>query len=93
MAQSTVLAVAATSATSTDIIVAAGNVVTVGIYAAATVLQEGQRAIVYQDTPGADVFVAELSMDRPSTVLAGPGTFRVKRPALSVTGIGVFTEA
>lgn len=88
----TVLAAGTTAATSTDIMVAAGAVVTVGIFAATTVLEKGQRAIVYQDTPGADVQIAELSMDKPSTVISGPGTFRVKRPALAVTGIGVFTE-
>lgn len=93
MAQATILAAGTTAAASTDIVVAAGALVTVGIFAAATVLEKGQRAIVYLDTPGADVQVAELNMDKPSTVISGPGTFRVRRPALTGTGIGVFTEA
>lgn len=93
MTQTTVLAAGTTVATSTDIVVAAGSSVTVGIYSdTADSLPEGVMFGVLQDTPGADNAVDQLHTHKRTTVLSGPGTFRVKRPALSGTGFGVFIE-
>lgn len=93
MAQATVLAPGNTGATSTDIVVAAGDAVTVGLYAAAAGrLPSGAAFLVQQDTPGADNTIARLSATELSTVLAGPGTYRVHRPAYTGDAFGVFTE-
>lgn len=92
MAQSTVLASSTDSGTSTDITVAAGAVVTVGLYAdAGSHLDGAVLARVWQDTPGADNFVCLLTNGFPSTVLSGPGTFRVIKEG-NAHSYGVFTE-
>lgn len=94
MTQATVLATGNTAATSTDIVVAASAVVTVGIFAAtAAALPEGVMFGIDQDTPGADNTPDFLHNHKRTAVLAGPGTFRVKRPAYSGAAFGVFTEA
>lgn len=94
MTQTTVLEPAATAAASTDIVVAAGAVVTVGIYAATAVaLPVGVHFDVKQDTPGADNHAARLSNTARTTVLTGPGTFRVSRPAYTGPAFGAFVEA
>ena len=92
MAQATVLATGTTEATSTDITVAAGESVTVGIFAAGGRLPSRVAFTVKQDTPGGDNVVARLTNVERATVLAGPGTYRVHRPAYSGTAFGVFTE-
>jgi hypothetical protein len=93
MTQSTVLAAGTTADASTDIVVAAGSVVTVGIFAA-TAADLPIEAIfdVMQDTPGADNVAARLHQANRTTVLSGPGTFRVKRPAYTGSAFGVFVE-
>lgn len=94
MAQATVLAADVTAAVSTDIVVAAGAVVTVGLFSAsAGRLPEGTVLAVEQDTPGADSVVDYLHNHKRTAVLSGPGTFRVRRPAYTGTAFGVFTEA
>lgn len=81
-----------TAATSSDVVVAAGATVTVGIFVSSGGFAvSGPIGEVWADTPGADVPVSTLSADRPITVISGPGTFRVKRLATS-QAIGVYTE-
>lgn len=93
MAQSTILAAATTAATSTDVVVAAGAVVTVGIYSDAAVdLPLGVMFDVMQDTPGADNLAARLHQASRTAVLSGPGTFRVKRHAYAGPAFGAFVE-
>lgn len=94
MAQLTaILAAGNTAATSTDIVVAAGAVVTVGIFsAAAGELPAGIAFRIAQKTPGVDNEQIKLTNSFRSTTLVGPGTFRVKRPAYTGTAFGVFTE-
>lgn len=94
MAQSTILAAGNTEATSTDVVVAAGATVTVGVFAAtADSLPPPVTLSVLQDTPGADNTVALLNNNLRALSLAGPGTFRVFRPAYTGTAFGVFLEA
>lgn len=88
MAQNTVLTEAATRATSTDIVVAAGSSVTVGLFATAGV-PKNAKAVLRVDSPGADNIVEVLDTSNQQKVIAGPGTFRVER--LEGT-FGVFTE-
>lgn len=93
MAQNTVLAAGNTEATSSDIVVAAGETVTVGIFpSSAGFLPSSVSFGVYIDTPGNDRVVDRLTHTYPATVLSGPGTFRVKRPAYTGDAFGVFTE-
>lgn len=93
MTQSTVLAAGITAATSTDIVVAAGSTVTVGLFsAAAAAVPAGLVMGIDLDTPGADNTIGSLDSTRRQVVLAGPGTFRVKRPAYTGTAFGVFVE-
>lgn len=51
-------------------------------------------AIVYEDTPGADNPIAQLTGVRPSLAIAAPGTYRVTRADCSEFGlnIGIFSE-
>lgn len=94
MTQSTVLAAGITAATSTDIVVAAGATVVVGIFsAAADAVPPGLVFGIDQDTPGADNTIGSLDGTRRQVSLSGPGTFRVKRPAYTGTPFGVFLEA
>ncbi|MNZ32164.1 hypothetical protein D3C78_494860 [compost metagenome] len=93
MTQTTVLAAGVTSATSSDIVVAAGEQITVGLFsAAAGHLPHGLQIPVMQKTPGADNFISSLTDARRTTVLSGPGIFRVQRPAYTGTAFGAFTE-
>ena len=92
MAQTTILAAGTTAATSTDVVVAAGGSVTIGLFVATGVFNiSGSIATIFIDSPGADVPVASLSTDSPTTVIAGPGTFRVVRSAVS-QAIGIYSE-
>lgn len=93
MAQSTILAAGITAAVSTDIVVAAGAVVTVGIFcAAAGYLPANVSFRIDQDSPGSDRLAGKLGQACQQTVLSGPGTFRVRRPAYTGTAFGVFVE-
>lgn len=93
MAQATVLAPGNTAATSTDIVVAAGEAVTVSLFAATVGrLPIGVQFLVAQATPGADNLIERIDNASPATVLAAPGTYRVTRPAYTGHAFGVFTE-
>lgn len=93
MPQSTMLAAGITAATSSDIVVAAGATVTVGIFSAVADQMPGWLAFtIDQVTPGASNSIGSLDGTRRQIVLAGPGTFRVNRPAYTQTAFGVFIE-
>lgn len=94
MAQATILAAGTTAATSTDVTVAAGASVTIGIFTSDSAGIPGNHYVqVWQDTPGTgDILAGELTGNKPQLVISGPGTFRAKRP-LSTTSIGIFTES
>lgn len=65
-----------------------------GAFVASGALPMGVCLSVMQDTPGADNSVAFIGLGTPTTVVAGPGTFRVVRPAnASGVNVGAFTEA
>lgn len=95
MAQSTVLAANTTAATSSDITVAAGSTVTVGLFSsavAASNLPIGAKFNIRMDTPGDDVVVGTLDNVNRTRLLVGPGTYRVSRVAYSGAAYGVFVE-
>ena len=91
MTQTTILAAAATAATSTDVAVAAGGVATVGIFTAAGSPEANMQASLMIDTPGGDVLYCYLTGTNPVVVLSGPCTARVYRPA-SAKSFGAFSE-
>lgn len=93
MPQSTVLAAGVTAATSSDIVVAAGATVTVGIFSSEADLAPAWLVFgIEQITPGASNSIGTLDGTKRQVVLAGPGTFRVRRPAYPATAFGVFIE-
>lgn len=93
MTQTIEIAAGNTSTTSADIDVAAGEVVTVGIFSAGTgILPIGVAFIVEQVTPGTANIIARLSQQRRATVLAGPGTYRIRRPAYDGDAFGAFSD-
>lgn len=92
MAQVTTLASATAAGTSTDIVVAAGSSVTVGIYTAdANGIPGDARILVYVDSPGNDILECALTANDPIQVIAGPCTARGKKPA-STVAYGMFHE-
>lgn len=98
MAQSTVLAAGITEATSTDIVVAAGATIVVGMFSSEQDKPTAYKDIIatkfeiMQDTPGADNVIFTLNYSKPATVLSGPGTYRVKRIAYVGKPFGIFVE-
>lgn len=93
MTQTTILAPGLTQAPSADIVVAAGAVVTVGIYSVApAVLGAMSDFSIMQVTPGYENYVGSLGNSHRATQLNGPGTFRVRRPELSGQAFGVFKD-
>lgn len=80
------------SGTSSDIAVAAGASVTVGIYTAdANGIPADARIDVYVDSPGNDILQVQLTANRPLQVISGPCTARGKKPA-SAVAYGMFHE-
>jgi len=92
MAQSTVLAAGTTETTSSDITVAAGSTVVVGLFSASKIPEDIFFSLM-MDTPSADIKIGDLSDEKPVLMISGPGTYRVKRPALTGgISVGVFLE-
>lgn len=92
MAQNTILAAGTTAATSSDVVVAAGVTVTIGIFTDNAAGIPGNTGVeVYIDTPGLDRNMFGLSGARPVQLVTGPCTLRAIRPVVSVN-VGVFTE-
>ena len=77
-----------------DIVVAAGVMVTVGLYsAAAASLPPGVQFSIEQITPGAANYVGMLDNSVRSVSLSGPCTYRVRRQAYDGPAFGVFRSA
>lgn len=92
MAQSTVLALGTTPATSSDVVVAAGEIVTLGIFTDNTSGIPKQAGVTLMvDTPGLDIPAYALTPDNPVQAVSGPCTIRAVRPTVPVS-IGVFKE-
>lgn len=95
MAQSTVLAAAITAGTSTDITVAAGSVVKVGIFCAdadASRLPASAEFKLKEDTPSTDNTLIQFTDQKRSYLITSPGIYRVTRNAYTGTAFGVYVE-
>lgn len=93
MGQSTILAAGTTAATSSDVVVAAGETVTIGLFAASSsTLPIAARFSLRLDTPGQDVRVAALTNTVMAVQVTGPGTYRVHRTAYDGAAFGAFVE-
>lgn len=92
MTQSTILTSGSSQTTSSDVTVAAGSTVTVGIFPASGGLAQGAEAIVYLDTPGGDLPLQNLGNALPACQIVGPCTFRVRRIATGGVDFGIFLE-
>lgn len=92
MAQSTVLAAGTAGGTSTDITVAAGAKVKIGIFpGAGTTLPADVRATLISDTPGNPISHFTFDKSFPAMLVEGPGTFNVVIPQ-TATAVGAFWE-
>lgn len=86
-----ILAPGLTAAVSTTIDVAAGAVVTVGIYAATDAQPPNHPVFtIEQTTPGAVNKIGTLDGESRFFVLDAPGTYQVRREAYDGTPFGVF---
>lgn len=93
MTQTTILASGTTEASSSDIVVPSGAIVTVGIFATNPGASlAGRGFAVLQLTPGAPNRLDTLDETQRSVQLNGPGTFRVDRPELQ-SEFGVCLDA
>ena len=93
MTISTILAPGLAAAASADVVVLAGETVTLGVFCdSATELSPGSSFSIVQVTPGVPNYVGALSNQYRAGQITGPGTFRVLRPALEGVGFGVFKE-
>lgn len=94
MAQNTILAAGQTEALSTDVTVAAGATITVGIFASVPIPHAVALALRF-DTPGRDNVARALTRKHSTFQVTGPATVRVHRPDITAQGVnvGVFTES
>lgn len=93
MTQTTVLAAAQTADTSSNIVVTPGVQVTVGLFASSKI-PATVRCAIHIDGPAGDQVVGVLTGINHTTVLTAPGTYFVRRPAITDYGVnvGVMTE-
>lgn len=78
------LATAATAANSTDLVVAAGTPVTVGLKGVAT----GATVVVsLKDDAAAYNVVGQINSQNPATMISAPGTYRFSRIAGAACGV------
>jgi hypothetical protein len=78
--------------TSTDVTIADGAGVTIGIYTTSgSGIAANDHAKVYIDTPGDDAYLCTLSADKPAERFLGPATYRVKR-GYTNGPLGVYKE-
>jgi hypothetical protein len=92
MAQSTILALGQTRTTSTDVIIAAGATVTVGMYTD-TVLPREAKSIIYISTPSKQNILGILDLATPQRAVVGPATIRIERQECGLQNIGIWLDA
>ena len=92
MAQATILAASTAAGTSTDVVVAAGSTVTIGLFTAdAGGIPPHEGGDILIDTPGNDLLVVSVNGVKPVVQVSGPATYRSKKGVTSVA-LGFFSE-
>jgi len=93
MAQTISLAPTVNNADSSNIVVASGAQVVIGLYVASGQLSDAGEfsATVKQVTPGSPNSIIKLSSAVPSEVFKGPNTFLVTKTQ-TLVAVGVFSE-
>lgn len=89
MPQSTLISTGTTEITSTDTAIAAGSVVTVGLFVSSGSIPFATSAQIFVKTPSTNTLVGSLNATTPVLQIQGPGTILVKRLATN-TAVGVF---
>lgn len=74
-----ILAVAATAATSSDVVLADGSTANLVLIVASGEPDPGCEGIVYLESSGADIEVARINYKNRAVKVLGPGTFKVYR--------------
>jgi len=93
MAQTIILAPGNTAALSTDVVVEAGKVATIGVYSDLYVDDAKFNSIsLLMVTPGGDNKIDVLSNTKRAVIVTGPGTFRVQRQDYQGDAFGAFVE-
>jgi hypothetical protein len=96
MTVNTALALGNTAAVSSNIVIPSGASYSVGMFAGAgEVIPGGLEFSVSIVTPGSDTLLGVLTSTSdglPAVSVAGPGTFRVSRPAFAGAPVGVFFD-
>lgn len=84
MAAAEILSTASTAASSSDIVVAAGTPLAVGLKGYAV----GATVRIYlKDDAGAYNFANEINSQNPNTMITAPGTYRFTRVAGAACGV------
>lgn len=91
MAQTQILASGTTSATSTDVVLAADAVANIIGFTTNTDWAFYDKLFVFIDTNGDDQLIATLTPSLRGITVQGPGTFRVKRPPVTLA-LGATSE-
>ena len=90
MTQNTILAAGQTAAASTNIVIAAGATVTVGLFTDHPSGDMPARDPIWLValTPGTDKKIADMSKNNHRQIV-GPGTYKVLRPVLTQHGVNI----
>ncbi|XKM40310.1 hypothetical protein A4U53_030730 [Rhizobium ruizarguesonis] len=79
------LAVGSTAANSSDLVIASGSTVTVGIKGATS--SQARVRITLKDDAGGYTDVGEITPFRPAIAITAPGTYRFSRVAGDACGV------
>ena len=89
MAQTTILAAGTSAAVSSNVTVAAGSVVSIGVFSDVAI-PAGVALFIKQDTPASsDNIVGKLTHNCRAVTISAPGTYRVSRSNISAGGVSV----
>ena len=92
MAQTTILASGTTAATSSNIVLAAGETALVSLFSATGFFEsQWARFEIKAVTPGTTLAIGALSIAEQSVQISGPGTFTVSRPLMQ-TAVGICAD-
>lgn len=85
MAAAELIAAGSTAANSSDVVIASGDYLVVGLKGQTS--PTARVIIKLKDDAGAYNNIYELNSDRPAAVLTGPGTYRLSRLATGTCGV------